>query len=46
MKKDVEKKALKVVAVAVKAGMKRQGETTSICPVFFHQPKRPKKSML
>lgn len=43
MKKEVKKKALRAVAVAVKAGMKRQSETTSICPVFFHQPKRPQK---
>lgn len=43
MKQDVEKKVLKAVAEKVKSEMKRQNGSTSICPVFFHQPKRPKK---
>lgn len=45
MKQNMEKRVLKVVAEKVKADMKRQQGSTSICPVFFHQPKRPKKSV-
>ena len=43
MKKGVEEKVLKTVATVVHAGMKRQKGSTSICPVIFHQPKRPQK---
>ena len=43
MKGNVEKRALKAVEAAVKVGMKKKGGPSSICPVFFHQPKRPKK---
>lgn len=43
MKKRVEEKVLKTVATVAHAGMKKQNSSTSICPVIFHQPKRPQK---
>lgn len=43
MKGGVEERLLKVVASIAASEMKRKNGATSICPVIFHQPKRPKK---
>ena len=39
--KDVKKKILRVTAVLADANATAKDKSTSFCPAFFYQPKRP-----
>ena len=43
MKDNLENEVLKVIAITMKKSVQNSQKDTAICPLIFHQPKRPQK---